>query len=123
MPQTSTAQAAAIVANQLQQDENQLAQTRLLDLPVMGKGTTVWGPAPDNAELMIDYPASWTGLAGRYEDGKTSYWFLGRCEATQEREFYCLGAAQSVSELIERAKAAVARGIEYWSSATGQSIA
>lgn len=114
--QPTVTNAAEIVTTQLQASRESLEAMRPLDLPVMGKGVVVWGAAPHDKALLIEYPASWTGLAARYEDGNTTYWFLGQCQQTQEREFYCLGKAKSVAELIARAEAAVSRGIEYWSS-------
>lgn len=114
--QTTAIAAAEIVTSQLQASRECLEAMRPLDLPVMGKGNVVWGQASDNPDALIDYPSNWTGLAARYEDGNTTYWFLGQCQQTQEREFYCLGKATSVAELIVRAEAAVARGIDYWSS-------
>lgn len=116
--QTTAIKAAEIVTAQLQASIESLEAMRPLDLPVMGKGSTVWGPSPHDQGLMVEYPTNWTGLAARYQDGNTTYWFLGQCEKTDEREFYCLGKAQSVAELIDRAKAAVARGIQYWAAAT-----
>jgi hypothetical protein len=114
--QTTAIAAAEIVTSQLQASRECLEAMRPLDLPVMGKGNVVWGQAPDNQGELIEYPSNWTGLAARYEDGSTTYWFLGQCQQTQEREFYCLGKAGSVAELIARAEAAVTRGIDYWSS-------
>ncbi|MEX6780499.1 hypothetical protein [Pseudomonas aeruginosa] len=114
--QTTVTNAAEIVTTQLQASRESLEAMRPLDLPVMGKGTVVWGPAPHDQSQLIEYPSNWTGLAARYQDGSTTYWFLGQCQQTQEREFYCLGKAASVAELIARAEAAVARGIDYWSS-------
>lgn len=114
--QTTATKAAEIVTSQLQASREILVAMRPLDLPVMGKGNAVWGLAPDNQGELIEYPSNWTGLAARYEDGSTTYWFLGQCQQTQEREFYCLGKAGSVAELIARAEAAVTRGIDYWSS-------
>lgn len=116
--QTTAIKAAEIVTAQLQASIESLEAMRPLDLPVMGKGSTVWGPSPHDQGLMVEYPTNWTGLAARYQDGNTTYWFIGQCEQTQEREFYCLGKAKTVAELIDRAKAAVARGIQYWAAAT-----
>lgn len=114
--QTTPTNAAAIVTAQLQASREYLEAMRPLDLPVMGKGTVVWGPAEHDQSQLIEYPSNWTGLAARYQDGDTTYWFLGKCPQTQEREFYCLGKAGTVAELISRAVAAVTRGIDYWSS-------
>ncbi|MFG8753002.1 hypothetical protein ACTO5A_23140 [Pseudomonas aeruginosa] len=114
--QTTPTNAAAIVTAQLQASREYLEAMRPLDLPVMGKGTVVWGPAEHDKSQLIEYPSNWTGLAARYQDGNSTYWFLGQCQQTQEREFYCLGKAGSVAELIARAEAAVTRGIDYWSS-------
>lgn len=121
MTSTCKEQAATIVTALLQRDAESLCQLRPLDLPVMGNGSVVWGASDQDAGEMVEYPQNWTGLAARYEDGKTSYWFLGRCQQSGEREFYCLGMASTVDELIDRAKAAVERGIAYWSAATGRS--
>lgn len=114
--QTTVTNAAEVVTKQLQASRESLEAIRPIDLPVMGKGTVVWGSTPHDQSQLTEYPSNWTGLAARYQDGNTTYWFLGKCQQTQEREFFCLGKANTVAELIVRAEAAVARGIDYWSS-------
>lgn len=112
---TVATQAFAKLTAQLQCSIEAMHAIRPLDLPLL-VGSNVFGPAPENKDHFIEYPSTWTGLAVGSCDGQTTYWFIGRDEENDEREFVCLGNESTMSELIAAALVALASNLEFWSA-------
>lgn len=114
---TSAKKAYDRITAQLQGGMATIHSLRLIDLPILENGGAVYGPANNGSGNYVTYPAGWTGLAIHHAAGKANYWFLGRCDRTGERQFYCLGsAATTTTELIALALEAVGSDIEFWAN-------
>lgn len=115
--QTTSDRAAELVHSLLQDSIDNLKMLRPLELPVLFSDCTIWSPDPKDCTSLVEHRADWTGLAVGVIGGNTSYWFIGKCVQTHERQFVCLGTAESIEQLVTKATDALARGLDYWGDA------
>lgn len=84
------------------------------DLPFMTSTGKIYGPCADNAAVISEYSADWTGLATSSEGGTLRYWFFFTCEFTDARAIACLGNQPSIAAAIDSAVQHVKTNIRVW---------
>lgn len=109
-------QAVETVIKALPYPRAQLEQMSIHQLPCLTDKAQIFGPARDNAAVMEEYPADWTGMAVSSSNGYINFWLIFHCEYSKERALACLGAQPSVSAAIDTACLRVEDNIRTWST-------
>lgn len=95
-------------------DREVLEQLSHTGLPFICEAGNIYGPALDNAAVVVLYPSNWEGLAVSTKDGNPSFWFFYQCEVFRERAMACLGSQPSVCAAIEAAVHHVKADLKHW---------
>jgi hypothetical protein len=106
-------EAMRIVELSLPYSRELLEQFDHLGLPFFMTGE-LYGPAPDNAAVLVQYGSDWTGLAVNNDGSTPVYWFMYQCPSFHERAMSCLGIFPSVAAAIDAAIKVVSNDLKHW---------
>lgn len=106
--------AMKIVLDTLAYPREFMEQLTYTDLPFMFDNGKIYGPAPDNAAVYVEYPANWTGMVISACAGRVLHWFIFNCEYTNARALACLGNQPSICAAIIAASLHVQTNIRTW---------